>query len=301
MNRRTFLTSAAATAGGVSIMSSAAAAQWKVPKALRGAFKDVPLRFSLPPGWFKGSYEERLAAIAELGAPGWEDLNPKAPVAELKQLQDKYGLQLSCIGGAGEISEGFMVRTADHDRVEAKLQERLKIAKPLGIKALCGLTGNVVPGMSDEEMFKNSVTCLKRLAPIAEENNVVIVMEALNVLVNHAGYFLTRTDQTMRLLEEVGSPNVKMLFDVYHQQITEGNVIRNLTENIEQIGHIHIGDNPGRQEPGTGEINYRNVFKAIYEEGYAKKRYDGFVTFECGNSKDTERALGRIVDTLDWV
>jgi hydroxypyruvate isomerase len=174
------------------------------------------------------------------------------------------------------------------------------MAKTLGVKVLIGLSGNTRDDATPEEQTEAMVACLKRLVPIAEENDVVIVMEALNVLVDHAGYFLTRTDQTMALLDAVGSPRVKMLFDVYHQQITEGNIIRNFTQNFERIGHIHIGDNPGRQEPGTGEINYRNVFKAMYEEGYEKNRYDGFVTFECGNSKDTPRALKRILECTDW-
>jgi hydroxypyruvate isomerase len=297
MKRRTFLGSAAAGVGGLSIMTGAAAAQGKVKK---GAFKDAPLRFSLPPGWFKGELPEKLDQIAELGVPGFEILNPGGDIDELAKLSKDRGLQLSCICGAGRIAPGHMVLPSDHDNVEQMFRERVVMAKTLGVKVLVGLSGETRSDASAEEQTEAVVTCLKRLVPIAEENDVTIVMEALNVLVNHAGYFLTRTDQTMAILDSVGSPRVKMLFDVYHQQITEGNIIRNLTENIEQVGHIHIGDNPGRQEPGTGEINYKNVFKAIYEEGYAKGRYDGFVTFECGNSKNTERALGRILECIDW-
>ncbi|MBN2309403.1 MAG: TIM barrel protein [Candidatus Hydrogenedentes bacterium] len=298
MKRRSFLASCTAAAGGLSVARAAAAAGDTT--SLNGAFKDAPLRFSLPPGWFNGSFEEKLDQIAALGVPGYEILNPGMDPAEMRRLGDARGLQLSCIGGAGRIEPGHMVRAEDHDKVEQMFRERVVMAKTLGVKVLIGLTGNVVEGLSDDEMTANSIACLKRLAPIAEENDVVIVMEALNVLVNHGGFFLTRTDQTMAMLEAVGSPNVKMCYDIYHQQITEGNLIRNFTENMERIGHFHVGDNPGRQEPGTGEINYYNVFKAIYEEGYAKGRYDGFVTFECGNSKDTPRALNRILDCLDW-
>lgn len=297
MKRRTFLGSAAATVGGASIMTGASAAQGKVKK---GAFKDAPLRFSLPPGWFKGELPEKLDQIAELGVPGFEILGPQGDMDELAKLSKDRGLQLSCIGGAGRIEPGHMVLPADHDKVEAQFRENVAKAKTLGVKVLIGLSGNTRTDAAPEEQTAAMVTCLKRLVPIAEENDVTIVMEALNVLVDHGGYFLTRTDQTMALLDAVGSPRVKMCFDIYHQQITEGNITRNLTENFERIGHIHVGDNPGRQEPGTGEINYKNVFKAIYDEGYAKGRYDGFVTFECGNSKDTDRALGRILECIDW-
>jgi len=296
MKRRSFLTSVAgATAGAAALRPKKAGAAKK-----KGMFADAPLRFSLPPGWFKGSFEEKLDQIAELGVPGYEILGPSMDPVEMKRLGDERGLQLSCIGGAGAIEPGHMVRAEDHDKVEQHFRERVVMAKTLGCKVVIGLTGNVVEGLTDDQMMQNSITCLKRLAPIAEENDIVIVMEALNVLVNHPGYFLTRTDQTMALLDAVGSPNVKMCYDIYHQQITEGNLIRNIGKNIERIGHFHVGDNPGRQEPGTGEINYKNVFKVIYNEGYAKGKYDGFVTFECGNSRDTDRALQRILECVDW-
>jgi hydroxypyruvate isomerase len=106
------------------------------------------------------------------------------------------------------------------------------------------------------------------------------------VLVDHAGYFLNTTDHTIEILEAVDSPNVKMCYDIYHQQITEGNIIRNIRNNIDRIGHFHVGDNPGRKQPGTGELNYKNIFKAIHETGY-----DGFVALECGNTASLEEAL----------
>ena len=107
----------------------------------------------------------------------------------------------------------------------------------------------------------------------------MIVLEPLNILVNHMGYYLVTTEQAVRMIKAVDSPNCKILFDIYHQQISEGNVIRNATENIDLIGHFHIGDNPGRQEPGTGEINYDNVFRAIRDAGY-----DRYLAFECGRT-----------------
>jgi hydroxypyruvate isomerase len=114
--------------------------------------------------------------------------------------------------------------------------------------------------------------------------------------VDHKGYFLTRTDQTMTILEAVNSPNVKMLFDIYHQQITEGNVIRNITKNIDRIGHFHVADNPGRKEPGTGELNYKNIFKAI-----ATTNYKDFVALECGHStKNYEDTLKATLACLDF-
>ena len=98
-----------------------------------------------------------------------------------------------------------------------------------------------------------------------------------------------RETARVEILKGVDSPNIKMLFDIYHQQITEGNVIRNIKNNIDRIGHFHVADNPGRKEPGSGELNYTNIFKAI-----AETNYKGFVALECGsttkNNEDTLKA-----------
>jgi len=291
MKRRAFL--ASCTAG----LAGCALARGADSEAARnkGPFADAPLKISVPPSWFKGSIDERLEQIATWGFPAYEWLNPTGDLDALRTKADSLGLELSCIVGAGRIGPGTMVNPDDHDDVVKQFRERVAMAKQLGCKRLIGLTGNERDDVSREQQAEYVVQCLKRLAPIAEGENVVIVMEALNPLVDHKGFFLTRTDQTMAILEAVDSPNVKMCFDIYHQQITEGNVIRNFSQNIDRIGHFHVGDNPGRREPGTGELNYKNIFKAINRKGY-----DGFVAMECGTSRGTEAALKAILDCLDW-
>lgn len=300
MKRRMFMASCAAAAGAGTFGILPGTGAFAAAQSKRNSFEGCPIRFSLPPGWFKGSLDEQLAQIAATGAAGYEILGPPADPQQVRAAADKAGLQHSCITAVGSIAPGGMVNPADHDKLVEQFTENVAKAKVLGLKTVIGLTGNTRDDATYDEQMGYVVDCLKRLAPIAEENGIVISMEALNVLVDHGGYFLTTTPQTMAIIEAVGSPYVKMCFDIYHQQITEGNIIRNLTQNFERIGHIHVGDNPGRQEPGTGEINYYNVFKAIAEEGYGKGRYDGFVTFECGNSKDTERALQRIYAAIEW-
>lgn len=101
------------------------------------------------------------------------------------------------------------------------------------------------------------------------------VVEFLNTEVDHPGYFLDRSGDALELIRRVGNPRVRVLFDIYHAQIVEGNVIERLRSSIDYIGQIHFADVPGRHEPGTGEINYRNVFRAIYDFA---ERYDGYVT-----------------------
>ena len=134
----------------------------------------------------------------------------------------------------------------------------------------------------------NAVAALREAAPILEKNGLTAVVEILNTYVDHAGYFLYYVRDGVELVDRVGSPNVKLLFDIYHVQIMEGNLISNIRAHIGRIGHFHVGDVPGRHEPGTGEINYRNVFKAIYELG---DRFQGYVGLEYGRLAPLEENL----------
>ena len=292
MKRRDFMATCAA---GVSAAALAGAAEGQTaPK--NGPFAGAPIKMSCPPGWFRDvSFPEQLEQIAQWGFPAYERLGPPADPATVRAQGDAAGLELSCIIGAGAIAPGHMVQPKEHAKVEALFRERVAIAKKLGCKRLIGLSGNTRIDATHDEQMKYMIRCVERLAPIAEDNDVILVLEALNTLVNHKGYFLTRTDQTMLILEAVDSPNVKMLFDIYHQQITEGNIIRNIRNHIDRIGHFHVGDNPGRREPGSGELNYTNIFRAIAESGY-----DGFVALECGRTGTTEQALEAVAACLQW-
>ncbi len=283
MNRRAFLTTCATVSGSLSLLNGTTA----LAATKKGLFADAPLKMSMPPGWFRGkTIDEKLDQLAQWGFPAYEWLNVSGDLDALRKTMDKLGLELSCIVGAGAIAPRQMVDPDDHDRVVEQFKERVQVAHTLGCKNLIGLTGNERNDVSRDQQTQYVIQCLKRLAPIAEDEGVTICMEALNTLVDHEGYFLTRTDHTMEVLEAVDSPNVKMCFDIYHQQITEGNIIRNIKENIDRIGHFHVGDNPGRKQPGTGELNYKNIFKAIYDTGY-----QGFVALECGRRGRLEDAL----------
>jgi hydroxypyruvate isomerase len=147
----------------------------------------------------------------------------------------------------------------------------------------------VVPGNLDEgprgrlaEGYQtaNVIELLRRCAEIFEPHGMVMVLEPLNWFANHGGVFLQGSPQAYALCKAVDSPSCKILFDIYHQQITEGNLIVNIDQCWDEIGYFQSGDNPGRKEPGTGEINYLNVFKHIHSKGF-----DGIVGMEHGNSK----------------
>ena len=294
MDRRGFLAGCAAVTGGAALLKNIPA--MAEPPADK-PFSKVKLRISAPIDWFPGDKpEQKVEVAAAWGLPAYEWLGASGDLDDLRKKADSLGMELSCTGGAGKIGPGTMVTLEDHDKVVEAFKERVALAKKVNCKHLVGLSGNERKDVSYEEQMENVIKCVKRLAPIAEDNGVILVMEALNPLVDHKGYFLTRTDQTMTILEAVNSPNVKMLFDIYHQQITEGNVIRNITKNIDRIGHFHVADNPGRKEPGTGELNYKNIFKAI-----AATNYKDFVALECGHStKNYEDTLKATLACLDF-
>jgi len=265
--------------------------------AVEGAFSNVKLKMSAPFGWFKGeTSEQKLEEVAKWGLPAYEWLGPGGDLAALRAKADSLGLELSCMVGAGAIAPGHMVQPEEHDKVVAHFKERVAVAKQLNCKHLIGLTGNERTDVSRDQQTEYVIQCLKRLAPIAEENEVIIVMEPLNTLISHKGFFLSRTDHAVEIMKAVGSPNVKICFDIFHQQVTEGNIINNIRDNIQWIGHFHVADNPGRKEPGTGELNYTNIFKAIAETGY-----DQFVALECGHSTGNyEDTLRKTRECLDW-
>jgi hydroxypyruvate isomerase len=182
-----------------------------------------------------------------------------------------------------------IVDPSTHADFVKAVQGSLSVAKRLGVKTMIVLTGNERAGQSREKQRDAVIAGLRKAAPLAEAAGVTLVLEPLNVLVDHKGYFLCRSDEAVAILDAVGSPNVKMLFDLYHQQITEGNLIQNLTTHIGKIGHFHVADVPGRHEPGTGEVNFANVFAAVATSPYA-----GYLGLEFTPTGDPVATLKRL-------
>lgn len=168
----------------------------------------------------------------------------------------------------------------------AGLKETIEACKILGTKSIITQTGNVIEGVDREVQQQAMVETLKQCAPLCEEAGIILEVEPLNGLVDHQGHFLQRSDEAVQIIDQVDSPYVKLVFDVYHQQITEGNVTRNATNYVDRVSHYHIADNPGRKQPGTGELNYVNILNAIKDT-----RFNGFVGLECGYTVDTDQAL----------
>jgi len=153
----------------------------------------------------------------------------------------------------------------------------------------------VVPGRYDESLHwdyqtANVIENLRYCAEIFEPAGLTMVLEPLNTLHDHPGLFLTRVPQAYLICRAVNSPNIKIVNDLYHQQITEGNLIPNIEASYSEIGAFHLGDNPGRKEPTSGEINYKNIFKYLYEKGY-----DGTLCMEHGKTLAGKDGDARVI------
>ena len=170
-----------------------------------------------------------------------------------------------------------------------KTKDAVEIGKRLNVKWALFVPGRFDEKLQWEYQTANIIENLKYCAEVCEPSGLVIVIEPLNAWRNHPGLFLTKIPQAYQICRAVGSPSCKIINDIYHQQITEGNLIPNIDMAWEEIAAFHVGDTPGRKEPGTGEINYKNIFKHIHNKGY-----DGVLCMEHGSSikgKEGERAV----------
>jgi len=224
---------------------------------------------------------DALALLARLGYDGYEMFDWRNPrtLDEFVALKDKYPLRCECLtANKGVTAPGCgLVNPRERDEYLRQTSLAIEAAKKMDCPQLVTLTGNDLGPMARTEQMTNAVEALREAAPMLEKNGVTAIVEVLNTYVDHAGYFLYYVRDGVELVDRVGSPNVKVLFDIYHVQIMEGNLIKNIRDHIDRIGHFHIGDVPGRHQPGTGEIDYRNVFQAIYDLG---DRFKGSAALE---------------------
>ena len=287
MNRRSFL---GLTAGSLALARFPAEMRANLPgeKGLR-----LSVTWWLVSGMPVG---DAMALLSRLGYDAYEmfDWRTAAQLETFVTERKKYPA-LACstlVANKGVEARGCgLVNPREREGFLRELNLSIEAAKKVDCRRLVVLTGNELGGMPRSEQMANAVSVLREAAPILEKNGMTAVIEVLNTYVDHAGYFLYYVRDGAELVDRVGSPSVKILFDIYHVQIMEGNLINNIRSNIDRIGHFHVGDVPGRHEPGTGEINYRSVFKAIYELG---DRYTGYVALEYGRVAPLEENLAAV-------
>ena len=232
-------------------------------------------------------FEERIKAVAAAGYGafefwGWSNKDMPAIV----KAADQAGLTIAslCVE-----YQGALVDPNNRDNFLAGARLSIDQAVNYGVKTLIVTTGNEIPNLSRWAQHDAILTGLQAIAPYAEDKGVTLVLEPLNILVDHKGYYLASSAEGFDIVRAVASPNVKLLYDIYHQQITEGFLIPTITANLPLIGHFHCADVPGRHEPGTGEINYVNVFRVI-----AESDYQGYVGLEFMPTGTPEAALAQV-------
>ncbi len=305
MNRRNFLE--AGLASGAAAIVGTTAAESLAASSQANPVRKFKLNYAPHFGMFKNHAGDDLVAqlqfMAEQGFTALEDNGaPDRPVAD----QEKVGKTLADL----KMTMGVFVATKDFNNptfavatwkpevrepILKDMRNAVEVAKRLNAK-WC----TVVPGCHDERLdwdyqTASVVDMFRRCAEIAEKAGLVIVMEPLNTRRDHPKLFLTKISQGYSICRAVNSPSVKILYDMYHQQITEGNIIPNIDLAYSEVAYFQVGDNPGRKEPTSGEMNYRNIFKHIHSKGFT-----GVVGMEHGNAKPGKEGEKALIDAYVW-
>jgi hydroxypyruvate isomerase len=232
----------------------------------------------------KTALDDLARASAEMGIRGMDLVDPEDWPA-LK----KHGLVCAIANGGGSIGEGFN-RKENHDKLEQQYREIIPKVAAAGFPNVIAFSGNR-RGLSDQEGLENCVIGLNRVKGIAEEHGVTICLELLNSKVDHKDYQCDHTAWGVEVARKVNSTRVKLLYDIYHMQIMEGDIIRTIRQNMQWIGHFHTGGVPGRHElDETQELNWRAIAKAIADTGFS-----GFFAHEFVPTRDPLTSLREAV------
>lgn len=228
--------------------------------------------------WPGTDFVSRIPRVAALGFPvfefwGWWDKDIDA----IERAAKDNGLTVTtfCVKTAFSGDVPPLLLPSGREPFVQAVKDAVQVASRLKCERLIVTTGSDLAGVAHAEQHAACVGAFKAAAPVAEDAGVTLVLEPLNLLVDHAGYFLSTSAEGFEIVGEVASPAVKLLFDIYHQQITEGNLTLNITRHIDKIGHFHVANHPGRHEPAIGEINYGHIFGEI-----ARTSYDGYLGLE---------------------
>lgn len=291
VNRRTFLGAAAAAA---STAGYALSQESQEDASRLGQTPHTKFAVNVEMWFRKQPFLDRIKSAAALGFPAvefwpWQNKDIDA-VATLTKELDIAVAQFTAWGFRPGLNE-----PKNHEPFVQRIEEGCAVAKKLDCKLMTVVGGDDVPGMTQQQMHQNIIDGLKKAAPIAEKHDVTLILEPMNIRVDHKGHCLYGSPPTLRIIEAVGSSHVKINWDLYHMQITEGDLCGHLREGFEAgaIGYLQLADHPGRNEPGTGEIHYNRVLKQAHDLGYR-----GYVGLEC-RPKTTELAAARGVAAAD--
>lgn len=287
------------------VLAGGAVAAAAAATVMNGAMAQNAPRFSLKYAPHEGSFKsrgdrlEQIAFAADQGFTAWEDneaatrsvADQTAMARTLQQRGMTMGVFVASmprwadfrplLGGNGD---------ADRERFLADIRSSVDVAKRLNSKHMTIVTGFMDRKLPVDIQTARVTDVLRRAAEIYEPHGLTMVMEPLNTLVNHPGVFMSTVPQGYAMARAVNSPAIKVLADLYHEQIQAGNLINTLDTCWDEIAYVQFGDNPGRKEPGTGEINYRNIVRWL-----RAKKFAGVIGMEHGNSVDGRVGEERLI------
>lgn len=254
-------------------------------------FSDVKTQFSANMAmWYGGKKAPMLEKIEKAHADGFdaiefwaygnEDID--AIVAKCEELEMKV---------TNITAWGKSITAGDNlDEFEAGIKDALTVAQKLGTKKMTVVAHKWSEGVSREDQIRNYTAALKRVAPLCEEAGVMIIIEPFNPI-DHGKNLLNGSQLAVEICREVDSPMIKINWDFYHMQLSEGALITYLTRGFDQVGYLQLGDTPGRNQPGTGELNYKAILKAAYDLGYR-----GYVGVECRPKGTEQEAIQQLLE-----
>ena len=265
MQRREILQGGAALAAGAALLKAQSSAP---PKA--------KITSSVMLWTLKGSFEEKLETAARAGLQSveligeyasWSD----ADIGRVKKTARSFGLGIDALLASPDWNKRpvAMVDPAMRDAFLADVRNAITFAQKLEVPQIILMSGNTIAGRTHAEQYASMLEGARRAGDLAAEAKLTAIVEPLNSLINHKGCFLTTCTEGLKLIRETDNSHVRLLFDIYHEQIMRGNLIRTLTQAAPYVSVFHVADNPGRNDPGTGEIDYPNVYRAIRKTGYA--------------------------------
>ncbi|MDX2443656.1 MAG: TIM barrel protein [Bacteroidales bacterium] len=310
MNRRHFvkksvLTSSLSVAAGSTLLAATGVLinEKGKPESAKGKFN---MKFAPHFGMFKNHASELLDQIQFMADEGFRAMEDNGMKGRTVEMQEKIASKMTKLGMEMGVFVAHTIywnepnlTSGDVGKREEflkEIKESVEVAKRVNAKWMTVVPGHIDMRKKIEYQTAHVVESLKQASEILEPHGLVMVLEPLNFY-NHPGLFLERVPQAYEVCKAVNSPSCKILDDLYHQQITEGNLIPNINLAWDEIGYFQIGDNPGRKEPTTGEINYKNVFKYIHE-----RDFEGILGMEHGNSipeKEGEIALIEAYRSVD--
>lgn len=284
--RRDFLTASAGLAGASLCTEALGGDKEDASRLGRTAHTRFAVNLEM---WWRNvnPFHRRIEEAARLGFTAiefwpWQGRDVAA-IAETCQKHKVEVAQFSAWGFRPGLND-----PKNHNQFVEAIEAGCKVARQLSCQMMCVVGGDDISGVSQQRMHDNIIAGLRRGAPIAEKHNITLILEPMNIRVDHKGHCLYGSEPTLRILKAVGSRHVRMLADLYHLQITEGDLCGHIRENFDAAAYYQIADHPGRYEPGTGEIHYPRVLKQLHDLGYR-----GFVGLECRPQKtELEAARG---------